>query len=235
MLSVLIANMHSREADRLTASCRRMAARYTDEEMVCTVCQNTAQVRTALKKEACWDLQCLDLELPEGLELARLARRASPDGLIVLVAPVELSPEVYLCPSILPGGLLLRPYTGEQAAQVMDAALSARMERRGGAECFLLQSRDGEERIPYGEIEYFEARDKKLVAVTGTAEYTFYDTISHLEEIVPDRFIRCHRSFIVRKDAVRKLQFSQNTLTLKSGELLPVSRSYKPRLKEAMK
>ncbi len=235
MLSVLIANAHSREANQLLAGCRRSAARYTDEEMGCTVCLDGEKTRRALEHSGPWDLHCLDLELPNGISLAKLAREESPSGFIVLVAPENLSPVEYLCPSILAGGLLLRPYTAEQAEQVMDDAVAARLDQLEGEMCFVVQSREGNERIPYREIEYFEARDKKLVAVTRGAEYVFYDTISHLEETVPDRFIRCHRSFIVRRDAVRKLQLSQNMLTLKSGEILPVSRSYKPALKEALK
>jgi len=235
MLSVLIANANGREAKQLLAGCRQSAARYTDEKMECTVCLNTPNTRKALEKSSPWDLHCLDLELPEGISLAKLARAESPDGLIVLIAPAELSPVEYLCPSILPGGLLLRPYTSEQANQVMGDLISARLDRLDGEKCFVIESREGNERIPYREIEYFEAREKKLVAVTQGGEYLFYDTINHLEEIVPDRFVRCHRSYIVRRDAVRRLQLSQNMLTLKSGEILPVSRSYKPVLKEALK
>ncbi len=235
MLSVLIANADGQEAKRLLAGCRQSAARYTDEEMECTVCLTTPNTRKALEKAGPWDLHCLDLELPEGLSLAKLAREESPGGFIVLIAPADLSPVEYLCPSILPGGLLLRPYTLEQVNQVLGDAVSARLDQINGEKCFVVESREGSERISYRKIEYFEAREKKLVAVTQSGEYSFYGTISHLEKIVPDQFVRCHRSYIVRCDAVQKLQLSKNMLTLKSGEILPVSRSYKPVLKEALK
>ncbi len=235
MLSVLIANASGQEAKRLLAGCRQSAARYTDEKMECTVCLNASNTRKALEQSGPWDLHCLDLELPEGLSLAKLARAESPGGFIVLIAPADLSPVEYLCPSILPGGLLLRPYTSEQINQVMSAAVSTRLDQLDGDKCFVIENREGSERIPYGKIEYFEAREKKLVAVTQSGEYSFYDTINHLEEKIPDRFVRCHRSYIVRRDAVRKLQLSQNALTLKSGEMLPVSRSYKSMLKELLK
>jgi two-component system response regulator AgrA len=65
-------------------------------------------------------------------------------------------------------------------------------------------------------------------------EYPFYDTLDQLEERLADRFLRCHRSYLVNKSKVNKVYLSQNLLLLNSGEEIPLSRSYKPVVKQFM-
>ena len=77
------------------------------------------------------------------------------------------------------------------------------------------------------ENHYFESREKKIYINTGSAEFSFYDTLDHLEESLPDDFLRCHRSFIVARRYVRTILLSQNTIVLEDGSAIPLSRTYK--------
>ena len=70
-----------------------------------------------------------------------------------------------------------------------------------------------------------------IVPVYQAAAYLDRCVTSLLEQTLPDEFIRCHRAFIVRRSRISCIRLSQNCLTLDNGETLPLSRTYKPRLK----
>ena len=65
-------------------------------------------------------------------------------------------------------------------------------------------------------------------------EYPFYDTLDQLEERLSEKFLRCHRSYLVNKMRISKVYLSRNTLVLDEGEEIPLSRSYKPQVKQFM-
>ena len=99
-------------------------------------------------------------------------------------------------------------------------------------ETLLIETREGKTYIPLSKIYYFEAREKKIYVRLKKQEFTFYDTIEHLEESLPEGFLRCHRSFIVSRSRVQKVMLSKNLIELEDGISLPLSRSYKPVFKE---
>ena len=76
--------------------------------------------------------------------------------------------------------------------------------------------------------------EKKVFLNTGDMEYPFYDTLDQLEERLTGRFLRCHRSYLVNRNKISKVYLSQNILTLEGGEEIPLSRSYKPAVKQFM-
>ena len=119
----------------------------------------------------------------------------------------------------------------EELTSIYDVAwrLAARLSEESA---FLLNMKSERKMIPYSRICYFEARDKKVYLNVGNQEFAFYDTIDHLEEILPASFVRCHRSFIVSKSKIDKIFISKNYLELDNGMTVPLSRSYKSALKE---
>ncbi len=222
MPCVLIICPDKREGGRLEELFRRAAARCTDAPLECAVCP-------APEHGSGWDVCCVDVS--GGAHTAETARAANPAAFLILIAPPELSPMEYLRPSILAAGLLLRPYTDEQAYGL---ALQALRPSESGQGSFRVETREGAQLVPYRTILYFEAREKKISLVTERGEYWFYDTMDSLEERLPPEFIRCHRGFIVRRDRIARLQLSRGVLYLDGGEPLPVSRTYRTVVKEAL-
>ena len=94
--------------------------------------------------------------------------------------------------------------------------------------------RQGKRLVPYSGIVYFESRNKKIFLGTDNEEYSFYGTLDNLEETLDDRFIRCHRSFIAAKKRISKIVLSKNIVVLDNGCEIPLSRSYKGKVKEAI-
>ena len=92
----------------------------------------------------------------------------------------------------------------------------------------------GETIKPYNKIYYLESREKKIVLGTEFEELSFYGTLDCLEKKLPSGFIRCHRSFIISADKISSVKLSCNTVSLTNGSIIPVSRTYKNTVREAV-
>jgi DNA-binding LytR/AlgR family response regulator len=108
----------------------------------------------------------------------------------------------------------------------------SRFKSREDEEVFLIETREGNQRVPLSQISYVEAREKKIFICTRSESFGFYDTIDHMLETLPDNFLRCHRSFIVNMDKVKKVHLSDNMIELDTGETVPLSRSCKKAVRE---
>ena len=99
-------------------------------------------------------------------------------------------------------------------------------------DAFVVESKEGQTRIPYEQIYYIEAREKKLFLRLENKEVAFYDTLENLLQVLPANFLRCHRSFVVNKYYIEKVQLSQSMIWLSHGISVPLSRSCKPEFKD---
>jgi DNA-binding LytR/AlgR family response regulator len=82
--------------------------------------------------------------------------------------------------------------------------------------------------VAVDEIRYFKA-DGYLIELhkTDGSVDLIEKALSKLEQILPERFLRVHRSYIVDTGAIesfRHLGGTQYEIGLKNGEILPLSR-----------
>lgn len=82
--------------------------------------------------------------------------------------------------------------------------------------------------IRIDEIDYIESLSDYVKIWNGDEPVITREKISHLEETLPDNFVRCHRSFIVNLNKIDSINYDQ--LFIKDLSI-PVSRKYKDRLK----
>ena len=55
----------------------------------------------------------------------------------------------------------------------------------------------------------------------------FNGELKAMEEQLDERFIRCHKSFIINKDKVKEINKTENTVTMSNGSVCPVSKTGK--------
>ncbi|MGG2093351.1 LytTR family DNA-binding domain-containing protein [Bacillus sp. S13(2024)] len=99
-----------------------------------------------------------------------------------------------------------------------------------GKSVVTLKTMDGWVPIPFSEVIYLEAKDKKTYVnaeeLSGTHKYS----LQEFEYLLPrDSFIRCHRSFIVNVNHIKAIYpdtHSTFLLSMDNGERVPVSQSY---------
>ncbi|GAB2476677.1 DNA-binding response regulator [Hymenobacter qilianensis] len=79
-------------------------------------------------------------------------------------------------------------------------------------------------RVPYADILYMEAAGNYVTFVLGGKRLLSRMTMTELTELLPpDKFVRVHRSFVVAKDYIDKLERHQVTVR---GHAVPVGASY---------
>ncbi|MAZ28626.1 MAG: DNA-binding response regulator [Cytophagaceae bacterium] len=88
------------------------------------------------------------------------------------------------------------------------------------------------EKLAFDEIMYIESYADYLKIHTATGLIVVRETLSNFEEKLPnDHFIRVHRSYIARLDAISSYTHEQIEVNKNS---LPISRSYKEKVLETL-
>lgn len=203
-----------------------MTEEYWDTKYFMTYDENHAY----LESEPLINFGCFDLSVKGVLPALPELRRAYEEMGMMLIAEQDMSPMDYLKPGIRADALMVRPLTRELMKETMDSFVSLgleRMQRERGEESFLVETREEKTYIPYDNIYYFEAREKKIFVRLLKEEYGFYSTIEELGGKLPKQFVRCHRSYIVNVDKIKKILNAQNMLELQQDFTIPLSRSYK--------
>ena len=184
------------------------------------------------------DIMICDVSINDNVASLKAARKRHPQAIIVPVADLSIPAYRYVCPEIAPYSLIWKPPVLEQVSEVMSQIIRIFEPHQtaddGEKDYFLLETRQSVHRIPYDQIYYFEARDKKCYLRLKAEEYAFYDTLGQLADRLPANFIRCHKSFLVNTDHVETFDRKERQLVLGGGLLLPVSRSYYASVKEVI-
>jgi DNA-binding LytR/AlgR family response regulator len=84
--------------------------------------------------------------------------------------------------------------------------------------------------IPFSQVVYLEAKDRKTHVFSETLSGTHKYSLQEFEYFLPkDSFIRCHRSFIVNVHHIQEIypdSHSTFILKMRNGDRIPVSQSY---------
>jgi two-component system, LytTR family, response regulator len=88
------------------------------------------------------------------------------------------------------------------------------------------------------EIDWIQAEGNYVSVHTGKKSHLLRETITSLEnQLDPKKFLRIHRSAIVRIDRIKELQpwfHGEYHVVLNDGTQLTLSRNYRDRLQEAL-
>lgn len=125
---------------------------------------------------------------------------------------------------------LRKPFRAEDVSYALDLALAA-LERRAERP-LLLHSKGTDRVVAPADIRFLESRLHVVTVHTARGTIEVYGKLSDLLDLLPARFVRCHQSFAVNLDAVDALEAS--SLSLVSGERVPVSRRMRPAVREAL-
>lgn len=220
------------EISAIEKEIRERTAFSTDEQLKFVSLYTRKDFEDFLEDNIPADIICTDVTIFQGIEQAEKLRKRYSKAALILISDMSISPICYMKPTILAAGLLLKPLQEIMLKKTIEDIFACYIQTKGDEEIFVVETREEKYRIPYSEIMFFEARSKKIYACTKDYEYGFYDTMDHLEEKYAERFIRCHRSFMVNRKMVDQVKLSQNYLTLYGGAEIPLSRSYKSQIKE---
>ncbi len=236
MITVLTLCKDKKEKDILQHVFRDLAAKLTEEKWEMLFCTSVEECRAEVDKEPVLDFLCVDVCDKESMAFLAEIRKKYSDVSLALLADLSVSPTEYLRPGIRPDTILIKPFVMKTMTDILEEFFMDRLSTReaeGDNNSFLVETREGKTFIPYSQIFYFEAREKKVFLRTLIKEYGFYSTIEELANALPDYFLRSHRSFIVNRNMVENMK--GNEVFLRQGFSVPLSRSYKSDFVEKMK
>lgn len=238
MIDLLIYDRDKREQERVVSSARDMVAFMSDDSLSCKGYMDISGVYSHLSKDAPYDLSVLEIKNDEDVDLGRKVRSGRSDSEIMIVADGTISPMKYLTPDIRACSLLLRPYEEEVMRSVVREFLSSYFRKKevpDEGNSIVIENRDGKTVVPYNQIYYIEARNKKVYFRLRDREYSKYDTLENVRRDLPQTFVQSHRSFMFNSGYLERIKLSDNTVYLENNIIVPLSRSYKSSVKEYLR
>lgn len=88
--------------------------------------------------------------------------------------------------------------------------------------------------IPFQRISYFESHAKKVTMYLRdrAQQYHFTAKLEDIQKVLPSHFLRCHQSYIVNLDEVRRLDTREKLFILTNNEDVVISRRHYSDAKE---
>lgn len=238
MIIMVISDESDKERKYIVRYSKELAGRYTNESWKMLQCATPRELGEIVREQVPADIICVDITMSGALDMVKELRRLASQAYIILIANSSISPLVYMRPAIGAESLMLKPLSEKQIQEVLSEAIEAyvyRFYKPDESKVFVVENSGGRSLIDYDRIYFFEARDKRVYLNTESEEYGFYDTLEQLEKRLEGEFLRCHRSFLVNKEKIAEVFLSQNRIILKGEFEVPLSRSYKPAVKEYLK
>ena len=209
--------------DDIKKETEHLAALLVDEDI--SVFQSGADALEYIRAGAVVDVCILDIVMPEmnGMALAEQLRSDGWVGKVVFLSTSsEFGPQSYRVGAF---DYLLKPPTPDSLKALLDRLKTEtkNMDTRS----ILLKTRGVSRSMLFRELSYAEAmRDKVIFNSTdgGKLEVgmTFADAAREL--LSDQRFVQCHRSYIVNMDEIAEISESQ--LFTRNRARIPISRGY---------
>ena len=73
--------------------------------------------------------------------------------------------------------------------------------------------------IPFNEIIYFETSENihKVLIHTENRLIEFQGKLKEIEEVLDDRFFRCHRSFIINRKKIKEINLKEHIIIMSNN------------------
>ena len=118
---------------------------------------------------------------------------------------------------------LLKPIDSQSLADALDRAMQTRAKPRD--KLIQIGSRQKQYRVEVGDIRFAESSARVVTVHTReSGDICYYDKLDNFELLCDDdRFVRCHKSFLVNLNYVQSIVAT--VITLDSGEEIPISKN----------
>ncbi|MFA9200884.1 MAG: LytR/AlgR family response regulator transcription factor [Cypionkella sp.] len=186
------------------------------------------------------DLVLLDMTMPEldGLSVARaLAKKPQRPAVIFVTAHEHFAVEAFDLEAV---DYVLKPVSPERLARAIERAGARREAQPARSDGEWLSElwvphRSELLRIEVAQVSRIDAERDYVRLHVGDRSYLLLQTIAGLEErLDPAKFIRIHRSTILRRDCIRGLRHDGLgvwSIELGDGETLRIGRTYMAKVK----
>ena len=183
------------------------------------------------EKENIIDVLILDINLNSdisGIELAKIIRKNNKSVYIIfLTGHLEYSLVAY---SVKTFDYLPKPITMERLEITLKRLLDDAKFSNQKFICI-----DNRTFLSHSEINFIKKDGMKTVFCTNSQDYETYNSFNKLQTILPDNFIRCHKSYIVNTDNIVNINTNKNEIILHNQCTCGIGPKYKNNLMEVLK
>jgi DNA-binding LytR/AlgR family response regulator len=153
--------------------------------------------------------------------------------IFVLGNPADVTAVVR--PSIQVSGILFAPPETEKLFKTMWEVYTEFLRvHQSVQQKFVVKSGSENVFVNVEDICFFEARAKKIAIKTFTQELLFYSNFDSVFDQLSDGFIRCHKGFVINLRHIKGVNWRDMELSMADGSFIPVSRSSKQAVVEAL-
>lgn len=228
MLKIIICTQKKEEARALfelsTQIIRKLAVKC--DLSYCTDFQNVYKNLT--DNLYYYDIFILDALDSESINIAKKVRTKNLISSIIFTA--QNSSQLLRVLKYRPSALLTDL---EHANQLFDALKTACKEQLYINPYFIVKNKETVMRIHYDHIFYFESSQRIVTLYSKNQQIRFYAKLADVQSVLPsDKFIRCHQSYLINIDMVKKLDKANRNFHMISGEIIEISKSYYPQIQE---
>ena len=81
----------------------------------------------------------------------------------------------------------------------------------------IIKSKRGSYALPVEDIVFMEKRLRKILVHTMTQSIEFYGRFSEIIPLLDNRFLHCHRSYVINMDKIVVMSYNQIFVTTNKG------------------
>lgn len=233
MLSLFVYNKEHQKARDLSEKCSeyiKITGRQTEKNEFFSDCSALNSLISSFNGTSVFFLR-KDLNL---IQNAAHIHSVNPSSYVVMVFGNVDEITDSVTPSFRPSGILPEDAGREKVGRIIEQVY-ADYERsdnlKDGPVC-RFSIRGADYSIPFCQIMVIEVSAKKITLHTAAQRYEFYETLENVMKDMPDCFMRVHRSFVVNKNYISKVNYSEKTLIMNDGSSVFFSRRCGAEVKE---
>jgi DNA-binding LytR/AlgR family response regulator len=185
--------------------------------------QSAEALKTLSKNEHRYDIVLLNIDdMETAKKISANVRARNPKTAVIFLG----GDYIKLCNLLIfrPSAYIPFPVDKQYAARIVCAL---HREQRANNRCFPIRNRDETERIPYEQIDYFESSNRKvyLHINSGAKIYEFNAKMDDVvSAVAAPGFIRCHQSYLVNLNNVRKVDKVGRAFIFFSGKSVDIAK-----------
>lgn len=185
----------------------------------------------AVNKNITEDVYCYDVLILDALtiEAARIAEKVRTKNLTsAIIFVLHNSSATFPVLRYRPSALLADI---DNVAQLSDALDYINKEYLRLNPYLVVKNKDMIMRIHYADIIYLESKQRVVNLYSKKQKITFYAKLADVQSVLPpNKFIRCHQSYLVNVDMVKKLDKRNRQLLMVTDDIIEISKSYYPQV-----
>lgn len=166
------------------------------------------------------DIVILDICFKEesGIHTAKKLQQINKNiKIIFITAYIEYASDIF---EAQPFYFLVKPVDNRKIEEVVGSAIEA--VRREDVRSLIIQTRDGIEKVKVDDIWYIESIKRNIIIHELDRQISYIKKLNEVEKLLPDYFLRCHQSFLVNADKVKRLE--SGGFILLNDMRIPISR-----------